>query len=519
MTTTKKNKSHEYVDTSDDSKNFRKTALIIGAGPAGLTAAYELITRAGIKPIVLEATDSLGGISTTKVYKGNRIDIGGHRFFSKSQRVMNFWMNFLPLESPPVVDPEKTDLVFLIRNRLSRILYQGKFFFYPITLSLQTLRNMGIVKTLKVGFSYIYVKLKPIKPENNLEDFFINRFGQELYQSFFKYYNYKVWGKYPSQMSADWGAQRIKGVSIHKVLTTAFLDLLGKVFPIQQKERETSLIQSFYYPKLGPGQMWETVAHEVISKGGIVIKNNNVVGINWEDNVIKSVEAINTTTGEKSTFTADYYFSTMPVVDLINSMSPKVPDNVSKVANGLEYRDFITVGVLLSKFKNNEQMKDNWIYIHDGNVNVGRIQIFNNWSPYMIADQSKKWLGLEYFCQENDSFWNKSDQELSDMAKHELQKIGLGNISDVLDTVVIRMKKTYPSYTGTYDQLNVIKEFVSNFTNLYLVGRNGLHRYNNQDHSMLTAMFSVDNIISGELSKENIWNVNTEDYYHEEKTS
>ena len=537
----------------------RETAIVIGAGPAGLTAAFELQTRAGIRPIVLEASEAMGGISQTVNYKGNRIDIGGHRFFSKSDRVMNWWRDLMPLEQSadaefaiqyqgksrtveslgPGQDPEQTDHVMLVRNRKSRIFFLRRFFDYPLRLNLQTVANLGFVRMIRIGTSYLYSRLFPIRNETNLEQFFINRFGRELYLTFFKSYTEKVWGVPCQAISSSWGAQRIKGLSISKALVHAAKQLFRRDTSLGQKNTETSLIEKFLYPKYGPGQMWETCADKVREMGGEILTNMRVHRLLVEGNQVVGVVARDTATGEDVTLMGDYVFSTMPVKELIRALDCDVPEHVREVSEGLVYRDFITVGLLLKDMQIREDsaqgsrlLSDNWIYIQEADVHVGRLQIFNNWSPYMVADRDQAWVGLEYFCSSDEScsedgcaadgsvngLWHLSDETLRQLAVKEMQTLGFIDAEDVLDATVIRMPKTYPAYFGTYDRFSEIREFLDPIDNLYLVGRNGMHRYNNQDHSMLTAMISVDNILAGRLDKSNIWGVNTEQEYHEESS-
>jgi protoporphyrinogen oxidase len=518
-----------------------KTALLIGAGPAGLTAALEFLRRSDVHPIVLEASHEIGGISRTIRHNGNRIDIGGHRFFSKSDRVMNWWMNLMPPEASADtqhalrhqnkqrtlntngtgVTPETTDLVMLVRPRKSRIYFLRRFFDYPIKLTADTLGKLGLVRTLKIGFSYLRARLFPRKVEKSLEDFLINRFGRQLYLTFFKSYTEKVWGVPCEQISAEWGAQRIKGLS----LTTAVLHFLKKAFApsrdqeIQQKGTETSLIEKFLYPKYGPGQLWEHAADQIRDQGGEILLGWRATRLFVEANTITAVEAVNDS-GERRRFAADYVFSTMPVRELIDAMDTPIPSEVREVSDGLQYRDFITVGLLVDHLKVREAdggpLKDNWIYIQEPDVLVGRLQIFNNWSPYMVADPTKTWIGLEYFCYQSDALWKMADEDLKKFAIAEVDKIGILRASDVTDAHVVRVPKTYPAYFGTYDRFHIIREFLDRFDNLYLVGRNGMHKYNNQDHSMLTAMTAVDNIIAGVRDKDNVWSINTEMEYHEE---
>jgi protoporphyrinogen oxidase len=519
-----------------------KTALLIGAGPAGLTAALEFLRRSDVHPIVLEASHEIGGISRTVRHNGNRIDIGGHRFFSKSDRVMNWWMELMPPEASadtqhalrhqnkqrtlktngPGLSPENTDLVMLVRPRKSRIYFLRRFFDYPIKLTADTLRKLGLIRTVKIGFSYLLARLFPRKVEKSLEDFLINRFGRQLYLTFFKSYTEKVWGVPCEAISAEWGAQRIKGLS----LTTAVLHFIKKAFSssrdeaIQQKGTETSLIEKFLYPKYGPGQLWEHAADQIRNQGGEILLGWRATRLFVQGDMVTAVEAVSDS-GERRRFPADYVFSTMPVRELIDAMDTPIPSEVREVSDGLQYRDFITVGLLVDGLKVREAdggpLKDNWIYIQEPDVLVGRLQIFNNWSPYMVADPSKTWIGLEYFCYQTDALWNMADEDLKKFAIAEVEKIGILRASDVTDAHVVRVPKTYPAYFGTYDRFHIIREFLDRFPNLYLVGRNGMHKYNNQDHSMLTAMTAVDNIIAGIEDKDNVWSINTEMEYHEEE--
>ena len=526
-----------------------KTALIVGAGPAGLTAAYELVTKTDIKPIIIEQLNEIGGISRTVVYKGNRIDIGGHRFFSKSDIVMKWWQEILPLQgseskdellkkilfqikepsvklSPTGPDPEKTDRVMLIRNRLSRIFFLRKFFDYPITLNLKTLSNLGIKRVLKIGWTYCLIQIFPVKKVNSLEDFFISRFGKELYETFFKDYTEKVWGVPCNEIAADWGAQRIKELSISRVLLHALKSIFRNESSIEQKNTDTSLIEQFMYPKLGPGQMWETVAQIIQEKGGVILSNSEVTNLDINDNRVIGLTYINHSTNLTTKITGDYFFSTMPIKDLVRAMGKIVPSKVKEISDGLQYRDFITVGLLLNKLKIKNETKiktlyelvpDNWIYIQEREVKVGRLQVFNNWSPYLVADIEKVWIGLEYFCNEDDELWNMDNDTFIKFAINELDSIDIIDKMDVIDSTIIRVPKTYPAYFGTYSQFDLVRDFTDRIENLFLIGRNGMHKYNNQDHSMLTAITAVNNIITGEKSKNNIWNINTEDEYHEKK--
>jgi len=525
-----------------------KKAIIIGAGPAGLTAAYELLKRTDIIPIILEKSGDIGGISKTINYKGNRMDIGGHRFFSKSDRVMNWWLNILPLQpgtdstfsikyqnKSRDVDTSKfpsennnPDKIMLVRKRLSRIYFLRKFFPYPISLSIETLRKLGLGRTIKIMYSYILARLFPRYPEKSLEDFMINRFGKKLYNLFFKDYTEKVWGVPCDQISAEWGAQRIKGVSITKAIQHAVNELSKKkkATDLAQKDTETSLIEQFLYPRLGPGQLWEEVAHQVQKMGGIIHMHHDVKTIHTYGDTITAITVVNKQSGEEVILEGDYFFSTMPVKELIAGIQGHVPQIVQNIAAGLQYRDFITVGILLKQLSSQDpktgewqplKLEDTWIYIQEKEVTVGRLQLFNNWSPYMVSDPDTVWVGMEFFCNETDEFWKLPDEKIAELAINELEKIGLASSENVLDSTVLRVEKTYPAYFGTYEQFEEIKNFTNQFGNLFLVGRNGMHKYNNADHSMLTAMVAVDNIIDGITSKDNLWSINTEQEYHEEK--
>lgn len=517
-----------------------KKVVIIGAGPAGLTAAYNLLKESKDYEVeILEETTEIGGISRTVRYKDNRMDIGGHRFFSKDQSVMRWWKDILPIQGAPSYDdkllgrektlepggpdPEKVDRVMLVRQRVSRIYYKKKFFDYPISMKPQTFINMGFVQTVKAGCSYLKSTVHKL-PENSLENFYINRFGKVLYAMFFEGYTEKLWGRHPRDISADWGAQRVKGLSIMAIIK----DMFSKIIPSKkQRQVETSLIEEFIYPKYGPGQLWETVASEIEKMGGTITKKALVNNVEFEGNKIVSVSYADEN-GQVIKKSADIFISSMPVKDLVESMGHEVPKRVKEIAAGLPYRDFVTIGLLVDKLnmKNltniktlNNIVPDCWIYVQDTGVKLGRIQIFNNWSPYMVKEVDKKvWIGLEYFCKEGDSFWNMSDQESRRFATDELIKMGvIDNKNNVLDAHKEKVKKAYPAYFDTYNNIDEVITYLNQFENLYCVGRNGQHRYNNMDHSMVTSFETVKNILSGRKDKENIWNVNTEKEYHEEK--
>lgn len=517
-------------------------ALIIGAGPAGLTAAYELLERTRIQPIVLEMSNEIGGISRTVNYKGNRIDIGGHRFFSKSNRVMEWWLKRMPVEmrhdtklaityrrqsrdidaDQDGPNPQVCDNVMLVRKRKSRIFFLRKLFEYPLQISLDTFSKLGALRVVRMGSSYLYAGVFSSRNPLNLEQFFISRFGNEMYQTFFKSYTEKVWGRKCSEISAEWGAQRIKGLSITKAVTHQIKKMFTRNNDLHQKGTETSLIEQFLYPKYGPGQMWEGVAKEIAERGAEIKQDQRVTKIVVKDNKITEIVAKSSSGNESVYRDLGPVFSTMSIKDLVNAMGSAVPENVQHVGSNLPYRDFITVGLLvdrleLSEGPNGAPISDNWIYIQEPDVKVGRLQIFNNWSPYMVSDKSKIWIGLEYFCFEGDDLWNMSDSEIVNTATREMEHLGIIAPKAVADSTVIRVPKAYPAYFGSYDRISEVREFLDKIDNLYLIGRNGMHKYNNQDHSMLTAMVAVDNIVEGKIGKANIWDVNVEQEYHESK--
>lgn len=519
----------------------QKTAVIIGGGPAGLTAAFELLKRSNVRPIVLEASNQLGGLARTELYKGNRIDIGGHRFFSKSDRIMQWWLDLLPLEQSIPQDlviqyqgqsrgvsttesrsaDTPPDNVMLVRPRKSRIYYLRKFFDYPLTVNWRTITNLGLGRMFRASSSYLWAQVFPIRPEVSLQDFLTNRFGRQLYAMFFESYTEKVWGVPCREISAEWGVQRIKGLSVTKLLRHAlFRATRGQ--SLGQKHSETSLIEWFLYPKFGPGQLWTVCAERVREMGGRILLDHIVEHIQWQNDRLCSVMARDAT-GQLATFQGDYFLSTMPMKDLIANMDPPPPAHVREIAQGLVYRDFITLGVLVNKMRVDEGIdrrpacvKDNWIYIQEPGVKLGRVQVFNNWSPHLVANPETVWLGLEYFCDEGDELWCRADDELLRFGARELAEIGLIDTDQVLDGTVIRTRKAYPAYLGSYSRFDELRSFVDGIGNLFLIGRNGMHRYNNQDHSMLAAMTAVDNICAGRTCKQNIWSVNTEQDYHEQ---
>ncbi len=418
-------------------------------------------------------------------------------------------------------DPNEQDDVMLVRTRVSRIYFLKKFFDYPVTLKFQTLKNIGFIRTIKVGCSYLKAVVFKRK-EKSLEDFYINRFGKELYNMFFKNYTERLWGRKTKDISSDWGAQRVKGISIIAIIK----DMINKVFKIKNsKNTETSLIEEFWYPKYGPGQLWNTLAKRIEAKGGKILKGYKVVNINIKNNQIKSVEC-ETSIG-RLTIEGDIFISSMPVKDLvIGFKGERIPKKIFNIAKGLPYRDFMTVGLLVNKLnlKNETDIKtfgnivpDCWIYIHEPNAKLLRLQIFNNWSPYMVKDiKNTVWIGLEYTCQENDKYWNMEDQEFINFAANELIEMGIIEKSNILDSHREKIKKAYPAYFDTYKDMDELVRYLNKYDNLYCIGRNGQHRYNNMDHSMVTAFETVKNIVNGVKDKSNIWNVNTEKEYHEE---
>ena len=520
-----------------------KKVLIIGAGPAGLAAAYELIQRSDIKPVVLEASSEIGGLSRTVNHNGNRIDIGGHRFFSKSDRIMKWWQTIMPIqglplerdrsvETPPTFlfpehgpDPGVEDKVMLIRKRVSHILFLGKLFDYPISPGFSTLKRLGWINTMRIAVSYIDTRLGPTRPQQTLEDFFIHRFGKELYRIFFKDYTEKVWGVSCRRIRPEWGHQRIKNLSIIKTIMNAIKESFSPESTLEQHETETSLIKAFLYPKYGPGQFWEETARIVTEGGGKILLNHCVDGLRSRGRRVKQIHVTNTKSGEGGWIGGDHFFSSMPVRDLILGFEGDVPDFIRMVAGGLVYRDFIIVGLLLNKMNpvdkkksgNETILSDQWLYIQGKEVRVGRVQIFNNWSTYLLKDPNQAWIGAEYFCNAGDSVWRLSQEEMINLALTELEVIGLINRGDFIDGLVIKAPDAYPAYLGSYPQFHHIRSFTDALENLSLIGRNGMHRYNNMDHSMLSAITAVDNLLNGVTSNENVWSVNTEKALQEVK--
>jgi len=517
---------------------MKPVVAIIGAGPAGLTAALELVRDARMTPVVFEASDHAGGISRTVEFKGNRMDIGGHRFFSKSAWVMNWWREILPITadestveiayhgrrttvSTDIAEPGQPVLAMLVRKRVSRIYFLRKYFDYPITLNRTTLANLGPVRLVRIGLSYLWAMAFPRRNMRSLEDFLVNRFGGELYRTFFKDYTEKVWGVECREISAEWGAQRIKGLSAIEAIKHA----LRKRSATQDAATRTSLIDRFLYPRLGPGQLWDEVARRVIEGGGEIRFGCQVDCLRHQSGRVTAL-LVKNTAGQIQEVEADFVISTMPVKDLVVGLQPPAPFQVREIAAALPYRDFLTVGLLVARMRANPQAlstradnmpPDNWIYIQERDVRIGRLQVFNNWSPDLVARQDQIWLGLEYFCQEGDDLWSMPNDKMLEFAADELERIGMIDRADVLDGTVVRVPKTYPAYFGSYHHFPRVREWLDRLENLYLVGRNGMHRYNNQDHSMLTAKLAVEAILDGKVDKAAIWAVNIDDDYHEEQ--
>ena len=462
--------------------------IIFGAGPAGLTAAYELV-KTGVRCTVVEAKDVVGGLARTVHYKGYRFDIGGHRFFTKVAAVEQLWREILG-----------DDL--LTRPRLSRIYYKGAFFSYPLK-PMNALLGLGVWETLRCVGSYGWARLFPQHPEDSFAAWVSNRFGRRLYKIFFKTYTEKVWGIPCTEIQAEWAAQRIKGLSLVTAVKNAIFGGTTRAGG-SKKDVVKTLIDQFLYPRHGPGMMWERAREVIESFGSRVILNAAVRRVHWEPGRVTTVEA-----GSK-TLTGDHFVSSVAVLDLVESLSPAPPENVRAAAARLQYRDFLTVALM---FRRRDLFPDNWIYIHDAAVKLGRVQNFKNWSPEMVPDPETTCLGLEYFCSRGDELWDRPDEELIQLGAREIESLGFVDASEVTDGHVVRMEKAYPVYDRHYaDALAEIREFLDSFENLQLVGRNGMHRYNNQDHSMLTAMLAARNIQGANFD---LWDVNVEQEYHE----
>ena len=473
----------------------RENVVILGAGPAGLTAAWELMKH-DIPVTVLEKDSRyVGGLARTVEHKGYRFDIGGHRFFSKNDEVEETWTEILG-----------DDL--LTRGRLSRIYYSGRYIAYPLK-AFNALRALGLIETIRCTASYAYARLRPVRNPRSFEDWVRNQFGWRLYSIFFKTYTEKVWGISTKEISADWAAQRIKSLDLWLAIRTA-------VFPSgparKRGEIVTTLIDRFRYPRLGPGQMWEKVAQMLAGKGQPVLHGRELLGIEHRDGKVRSVISRGAN-GAVEEHRGSDFVSSIPMRELVGLLDPAAPDDVRAAAAALGYRDFISIALMIDR---KDVFPDNWIYIHDPSVKVGRIQNFKNWSPDMVPDQSKTCLGLEYFCFEGDGMWTMSDEGLIELAKKELEALGMCRAGDVFDGVVVRQQKAYPVYDDDYqDHVAVIRDYLAHqLPNLHLAGRNGMHKYNNQDHSMMTALLVARKIATG--SSLDPWKVNADAVYHED---
>ena len=506
----------------------QKIAIIIGAGPAGLTAAYELLKNTDVHPVVVDRHDIVGGLSRTLTYKGNHFDIGPHRYFTKSTRVQKLWNNLLTTDMIDL-ENERTAISnvtghFLRCQRLTRILFLGQLLDYPLRMDVLTLRQIGMQRVLRMAMSLLKTRIFPIQQEKSLEDFLINRFGRELYQTFFKDYTEKVWGVTCQELTAEWGVQRIKGLSLEKAVKDSLVRL-ANCAKYKTRLSETSLIKNFYYPQNGSGQMWQLLAECINAKGAQLLLNYKVTDLVVSEKRVREVcirKNKDCSTIDK--IPVDYVFSSMPVKDLIASFKSDVPERILSISKDLPYREHIEVALLIDGMKKLKKqmcyqfptrLPDHWIYIQDSDVKMGRVQVFNNWSPYLVKNVDSVWLGVEYFCSENDELWCLSDDQLIELAVKELELKGLIESKAYLDGVVVRTKKAYPGYYGSYKQFGSIKEYLNQFENMYLIGRNGMHRYNNMDHSVLSAMAAVDCLRRGISDREQIWNVNTEKEYHE----
>lgn len=468
-----------------------KSLIIIGAGPAGIAGALEAQEN-DLNVSVFEGDSQVGGIAKTAKYKGFYFDIGGHRFFSKNVKINRWWQDMLGGD-------------FLEVKRLSRIYFNGKFFYYPLR-PINALLNVGFFESALIILSYIKAKFAPLAPEDNFERWIVNRFGRRLFRMFFKSYTEKVWGIPCEKISAQWAAQRIKGLSLAEVIKKA-------LFSGGSKNSPKTLIEKFRYPAYGPGMMWERAARKIMKQGGEIFLASSVEKIFWEGDAVKKI-AVKKTNGERIEKKADYFLSTMTLRHLVASLEPAPPDYVLRAAGCLHYRDFLTVVLIINK---ENVFPDNWIYIHDPEVKVGRIQNFKNWSEKMVPDKKMTCLGMEYFVFEKDGIWSSSDENLVNLAKEEIVKLKMCRMQDVQEGLVIRQKKAYPVYDGTYQEnLDIIREYLKKFNNLQQAGRNGLHKYNNMDHSMLTAQLAVRNFLG---EKNDVWNINSDSEYLEGRTN
>jgi protoporphyrinogen oxidase len=470
--------------------------VIVGAGPAGLTAAYEL-SKKGQRVVVLEADPRyVGGISRTVEYRGYRFDIGGHRFFSKSREVEDLWTEILGAD-------------MLERPRSSKIFYRGKFYAYPLK-PLQALSQLGVMESAVCVLSFLKARLRPVRNPKSFEDWVVNQFGERLFRIFFKTYTEKVWGMSCKEISADWAAQRIKGLTLGGAIRSA---LLPKRKPEDRTRVVKTLIDTFRYPRLGPGMMWEACAEKIRALGGEVLLGRSVVACRFDEANSRWTVAARTADGAMEEFSSEHLVSSMPMRQLVSQIEPRLPETAVRSANSLRYRDFLTVGLIL---RERNRFSDNWVYIHDPNVKMGRVQNYKSWSPEMVPDPNFSCYGLEYFCFEGDGLWTMRDADLIALGAKELEQVGLGNAGDVVDGCVIRQPKAYPVYDDDYQQhVGIVRRALdAHCHNLHLVGRNGMHKYNNQDHAMMTALLAARNILAGE-TKYDVWSVNEDGEYHE----
>jgi protoporphyrinogen oxidase len=475
---------------------MKTKVAIIGAGPAGLTAAYQL-SKNQVDVTVLEADPIyVGGISRTATYKGFHFDIGGHRFFSKSKAVEDFWTEILPND-------------MLVRPRSSRIFYGGKFFSYPLK-AFEALIKLGVVRSILCVLSWLKARLFPVRNPTNFEDWVSNQFGKRLFNTFFKSYTEKVWGMSCREISADWAAQRIKGLSLGSAIKNA---LIPQRYNGDRTNVIKTLINSFRYPRKGPGMMWEVCAEKTKALGGRLEMGCKVIGCEYDETRETWLVSFKDPQGQLRTLEAEHVISSAPMRELVRGIRPAVSERARRAADSLKYRDFVTVMLIV---KNRDAFQDNWIYIHDPKVKVGRIQNFRSWSPEMVPDADKACYGLEYFCFEHDGLWSSTDEKLMELAARELIQIGLAHEGDVLDGCVVRQKKAYPVYDDDYAThvATVRDELETRYPNLHLVGRNGMHKYNNQDHAMMTAMLCVENILA-DSKLYDLWAVNQDAEYHE----
>jgi len=471
-------------------------ALIVGAGPAGLTAAYKL-SKENAPVVVLEADpEYVGGISRTVNYKGFRFDIGGHRFFSKSREIEDLWTEI-----------GGADL--LNRPRSSRIYYRGQFYTYPLK-PFEALSKLGVFESALCMASFAKARVNPTPNPKTFEDWVVNQFGERLFRIFFKTYTEKVWGMKCQEISADWAAQRIKGLSLGSAVKHA---LFGNGKPKDRTQVVKTLIDTFRYPRLGPGMMWEACAEKISRLGGEVLRGHKVIGCRFDSRENAWSVTTRNMDSQVEEFHGEHLISSMPIRELVSGLEPALTDDATRAAQSLRYRDFLTVGLVV---RGQGRFDDNWIYIHDPSVQVGRVQNYKSWSPEMVPDQAYSSYGLEYFCFEGDGLWSSSDETLIELAKKEIQQINLADAGSIVDGCVIRQRKAYPVYDDTYQQhVDTIRAALEKqFPTLHLVGRNGMHKYNNQDHAMMTAILTAKNILAGQRQYD-VWAVNQDAEYHE----